>query len=29
MKGRNEPCRIIEVLEAVAAIKEVDIEDLA
>jgi TatD DNase family protein len=29
VKGRNEPCRIVEVCEAVAAIKEMDVEDLA
>ena len=29
VKGRNEPCRIIEVLEAIAAIKEVEVEELA
>lgn len=29
LKGRNEPCRIVEVFEAVCAIKEVEPEELA
>ena len=29
VKGRNEPCRIVEVCEAVAAIKGVSVEELA